>query len=300
MSLFKLFSLSMNRYSRNIGHAMNLDQLPSLKDTLKKHDLWPDKRYGQNFLLDQNITDKIARLAGPLDAFTVIEIGPGPGGLTRSLLRAGAKNVIAIELDTRCLSALAELEVAAQGRLQVISADALDINVSNLCEGPRKIVANLPYNVATPLLIEWLKDIHAFESLTLMFQKEVADRLKAAPRTSAYGRLSVVTQKCAYVGHLFDLSPEAFFPPPKVTSSVVQLKPRPEALRPEYFKAFEHVVKVAFAQRRKMLRSNLRDLHFKDLGEVLKSLSIEPTARAEELTVADYTALTDAFMKTSS
>ncbi len=279
---------------------MNLDNLLSLKDTLKKYELWPDKRFGQNFLLDQNITDKIARLAGPLEHCTVIEIGPGPGGLTRSLLNAGAKHVIAIELDTRCLSALAELERAAEGRLTVLSQDALKVNCAELGEGPRKIVANLPYNVATPLLFNWLKEIHAYESLTLMFQKEVADRLKAAPRSSDYSRLSVMTQKCAYVGHLFDLPPEAFYPAPKVTSSVVQLKPKPEILTPEYFSALEHVVKVAFAQRRKMLRSNLRELKFDDLGAVLKSIHIEPTARAEELSVADFTALTDAYVRGSA
>jgi 16S rRNA (adenine1518-N6/adenine1519-N6)-dimethyltransferase len=279
-----------------MDRLMTLDNLPTLKETLKKYELWPDKRLGQNFLLDQNITDKIARLSGPLDQYTVIEIGPGPGGLTRSLLQAGAKRVIAIELDPRCLTALAELEQAADGRLHVISQDALKINCAELGEGPRKIVANLPYNVATPLLINWLKDIHAFESLTLMFQKEVADRLKASPRTPDYGRLSVMTQKCAYIGHLFDLPPEAFFPPPKVTSSVVQLKAKPEILTETYWKAFEYVVKVAFAQRRKMLRSNLRELNIPELGEVLLSLGIEPTSRAEELSVEDYTHLTDAYL----
>lgn len=275
---------------------MSLAELPSLRDTLKKYELWPDKRLGQNFLLDQNITDKIARLAGPLDACTVIEVGPGPGGLTRSLLAAGAKKVIAIELDARCLAALSELQQAADGRLQVISDDALKVHLPDLCAGPCKVVANLPYNVATPLLIQWLRHIQSFDSLTLMFQKEVADRLMAAPRTSEYGRLSVMTQKCAYVGNLFDLSPEAFFPPPKVTSSVVQLKPKPESLSLEYFKAFELVVKVAFAQRRKMLRSNLRELGFEDLNEIFTSLAIQPTARAEELSVSDYSALTEAFM----
>lgn len=278
---------------------MSIDQLPSLKETLKKHELWPDKRFGQNFLLDQNITDKIARFAAPLDQCTVIEIGPGPGGLTRSLLRAGAKQVIAIELDKRCLRALAELEEAADGRLQVISKDALEVDCSLLGDAPRKIVANLPYNVATPLLINWLKDITAFESLTLMFQKEVAQRLMASPRTSEYGRLSVITQKCAYVGHLFDLSPEAFFPPPKVTSSIVQLKPRPEIISKEYFEAFEFVVKVAFAMRRKMLRSNLSELRFNDLGDVLNKLDIAPTARAEELTVSDYSNLAKAYLEKS-
>jgi len=279
---------------------MNLDNLPSLKETLKKYELWPDKRYGQNFLLDQNITDKIARMAGPFAGFTVIEIGPGPGGLTRSLLKEGAEKVIAIELDTRCLAALQELEEAAEGHLQVISEDALKVNCAELGEAPRKIVANLPYNVATPLLINWLKDIHGFESLTLMFQKEVADRMMAGPRTSAYGRLSVITQKCAFVGHMFDLPPEAFYPAPKVTSSVVQLKARPGVITPEYWQAFEFVVKVAFAQRRKMLRSNLRDLQLKDLGAVLASIGIEPTSRAEELSVADYSALTDIYISENS
>jgi 16S rRNA (adenine1518-N6/adenine1519-N6)-dimethyltransferase len=278
---------------------MSIDSLPSLKETLKRHDLWPDKRYGQNFLLDQNITDKIARMAGPLENYAVIEIGPGPGGLTRSLLRAGAKQVIAIELDSRCLPVLEELKSVADGRLTILQQDALDVDCSNLGDTPRKIVANLPYNVATPLLLGWLRDIHAFDSLTLMFQKEVADRLKAAPRSPDYSRLSVMTQKCAYVGHLFDLSPEAFFPPPKVTSSVVQLKPRPEVLSHEYFDALEFVVKTAFAQRRKMLRSNLQALNIPNLGDVLHQIGIEPTARAEELSVADFTALTDKYTKLS-
>lgn len=276
---------------------MNLELLPSLRDTLKAFELWPDKRYGQNFLLDQNITDKIARMSGPLDGFTVIEVGPGPGGLTRSLLRAGAKKVIAIELDNRCLAALEQLKSVSDNRLEIISRDALEVNCGALGLGPRKIVANLPYNVATPLLINWLKDIHSFDSLTLMFQKEVADRLMAGPRSSAYGRLSVMTQKVSYVGHLFDLPPDAFYPPPKVTSSVVQIKPRKEAISSEYWTAFEHVVKVAFAQRRKMLRANLRDLHMQDLGHALASIQIEPTARAEELTVEDFTALTDLYLK---
>jgi 16S rRNA (adenine1518-N6/adenine1519-N6)-dimethyltransferase len=276
---------------------MNLENLPTLKETLKKYELWPDKRYGQNFLLDQNITDKIARLAGPYAQGTVIEVGPGPGGLTRSLLNAGAKQVIAIELDTRCVNALSELEEASEGRLTIISQDALEVNCAVLGDAPRKIVANLPYNVATPLLIHWLKNIHAFESLTLMFQKEVADRLMAAPRSPAYGRLSVMTQKSAYIGNLFDLPPEAFYPAPKVTSSVVQLKPKPETMSPEYWKAFEFVVKVSFAQRRKMLRSNLKELQMPDLGDVLHSIGIEPTSRAEELTVEDFTALTDAYMR---
>lgn len=276
---------------------MSFESLPSLRDTLKAFDLWPDKRYGQNFLLDQNITDKIARMAGPLEGYTVIEIGPGPGGLTRSLLRAGASKVIAIEFDSRCLAALEQLQSLSDGRLDVMSQDALKVDCAQLGNAPRKIVANLPYNVATPLLIQWLKDIHAFDSLTLMFQKEVADRLMAGPRTSDYGRLSVMAQKVAYVGHLFDLPPEAFFPPPKVTSSVVQIKARKEVISPDYWKAFEHVVKVAFAQRRKMLRSNLRELHLNDLGAALASIQVEPTARAEELTVADFTALTDIYIK---
>lgn len=273
-----------------------IETLPTLKETLRKYDLWPEKNFGQNFLLDQNITDKIARRAGPLDHHTVIEIGPGPGGLTRSLLKAGAKKVIAIELDERCLKALEELKEIVGDRLEIIHQDALKINCAALGEAPRKIVANLPYNVATPLLIGWLKQIQAYESLTLMFQKEVADRLKAAPRTPEYGRLSVMTQKVAYVGHLFDLSPSAFFPPPKVISTVVQLIPKPQICPPPLYRALEVVIKIAFNQRRKMLRSSLRSLNFNDLGAVLEKLGISPTARPEELTVDEFTKLAEEYL----
>lgn len=275
---------------------MQLDTLPSLRDTLKKYDMFPNKKFGQNFLFDQNITDKIARLAGPLEGRTVVEVGPGPGGLTRSLLRAEAQKVIAIELDKRCLPILQELKEISGDRLEIMSQDALKVKCHELGESPRKIIANLPYNVATPLLFNWLPHIHSFESLTLMFQKEVADRIKASPQTSNYGRLSVMVQKVAYVGQLFDLSPEAFFPPPKVTSSVIQLTPRPEVTPPDLYKALEIVVKAGFAQRRKMLRSSLRSLGFKDLGQVFHNLGISPEARAEELTVDDFTQLAQAYL----
>ena len=276
---------------------MTLEDPPSLRETLKKYEIVPDKKFGQNFIFDQNITDKIARSAGPLNAQTVIEIGPGPGGLTRSLLRNGARKVIAIEVDNRCLPILEELRKVVGDRLEIIHQDALEVKCEELGEAPRKIVANLPYNIATPLLFNWLPHIHAFESLTLMFQKEVADRIKAAPSTSAYGRLSVMVQKVAYVGQLFDLPPEVFTPSPKVSSSVIQLMPRPEIVPGKLYQALEIVVKAGFSQRRKMLRSSLRGLDLKDLNQVFQNLGLPLTARAEELTVDDFTEIAKAYLK---
>lgn len=276
---------------------MTLDYLPTLKEVLKKHQMLPSKKLGQNFLLDQNITDKIARMAGPLQDHTVIEVGPGPGGLTRSLLKAGAKKVIAIEYDERCIPILEELKEAAGERLEILHQDALTVACEKLGQGPRKIVANLPYNVATVLLFNWLPHIHDFENLTLMFQREVADRIKAIPRTPDYGRLSVMVQKVAYVGHLFDLPPEAFFPPPKVFSSVIQITPKPAHTSLELYQALEMVVKAGFSQRRKMLRSSLSGLGLQDLSQVLEQIGIAPTARAEELSIEDFTNLAQAYLK---
>jgi 16S rRNA (adenine1518-N6/adenine1519-N6)-dimethyltransferase len=245
---------------------------------------------GQNFLLDLNLTRRIARAAAPLDQASVIEIGPGPGALTRALLIEGATHVTAIERDSRCLGALAEIAGAFPGRLTVIEADALEASLPDLVPPPRKIVANLPYNIATPLLLRWLGEVGAYESLTLMFQKEVAQRLAAAPRSKEYGRLSVLTQWICRVEALFDIPPAAFVPAPKVTSTLVRLTPRATPLAPCRRDLLERVTAAAFGQRRKMLRQSLRALGG-DTAALLAAAGVEPTARAEELSVEEFCAL---------
>ncbi len=222
---------------------------------------------------------------------TAIEIGPGPGGLTRALLETDAVRVIAIEHDERCIAALAELESAEGGRLELVHGDALELDIAELAGGaPCRIVANLPYNIATPLLIGWLGQASAFHSMTLMFQKEVAQRLGAPTGDSSYGRLSVITAWLCEVELLFDISPKAFVPPPKVTSTVIHLTPRPEPLAPARMPDLERVTGAAFGQRRKMLRSSLKSL-FDDPVSVLENLKIPPTARAEELDVEQFCAV---------
>lgn len=272
--------------------------LPPLREIIRRHGLAARKALGQNFLLDLNLTRRIARGAAPLADFNVVEIGPGPGGLTRALLLEGAHRVIAIERDRRCLPALAELAAAFPGRLEIVSGDALAIDPSSLVPAPRKIVANLPYNIATPLLIAWLPRIGAFVDFTLMFQKEVAARLAAKPRSSAYGRLSVLTQWFADVELLFDIAPKAFVPPPKVTSTVVRLTPRPEPQAPADQDALERVTAAAFGQRRKMLRQSLKSLG--NAPALLREAMVEPTARAEDLTVVEFCALARALVKSSA
>jgi 16S rRNA (adenine1518-N6/adenine1519-N6)-dimethyltransferase len=267
--------------------------LPPLRDVIARHGLAARRALGQHFLLDLNLTRRIARAAGDLSRGTVIEIGPGPGGLTRALLEVGAQQVIAIERDERCRPALAELEAAFPGRLTPIFADALEADAGRLGAPPRRIVANLPYNVATPLLIRWLGAIDAFAGLTLMFQKEVADRLTARPRTKDYGRLSVLTQWLTEPRRLFDIPARAFTPPPKVTSTVVQLTPRPAPLHPADRATLERVTAAAFGQRRKMLRQSLRAVT-SDPAALLEHAGIEATQRAEELEVAQFCALAQA------
>lgn len=265
-----------------------LAALPPLRTVIARHELAARKALGQHFLLDGNLTDRIARASGDLATGTTIEIGPGPGGLTRSLLRCGARRVVAIERDRRAVAALAELAAAFPERLTVCEGDALEIDLVGLGEAPRRIVANLPYNVATPLLIGWLRHAQAFESLTLMFQKEVVERLAARPRSKAYGRLSILAQHVCEVTPLFDIAASAFVPPPKVVSSVVRLRPRSEVMGD--LSRLEAVTAAAFGQRRKMLRSSLKAA-FDDPEAVLSRLSLSPTARAEELSVADFVRL---------
>ena len=268
----------------------NTDQLPPLRDVIARHGLMAKKSLGQNFILDLNVTRRIARAAGPFDGFDVIEVGPGPGGLTRALLETGARRVVAIERDRRARAALQELAAAYPGRLELVEGDALELDPAALTDAPRKIVANLPYNIATALLLRWLDNIGAYDSLTLMFQREVAERLVAVPRSPAYGRLSVIVQWLARPKILFDLPPRAFVPPPKVTSSVVSLMRRAMPLAPANKATLERVTAAAFGQRRKMLRASLKSLGV-PVETLLAAAGVMPTARAEELSIEKFCAL---------
>lgn len=268
-----------------------LDGLPPLRDVIQRHGLDARKALGQNFLLDLNLTQKIARTAGPLDGVTVFEVGPGPGGLTRAILALGAKKVIAVERDARCLPALAEIADYYPGRLDVIEGDALKTDFETLApEGPVRIIANLPYNVGTQLLINWLlpKAWPPFwQSLTLMFQKEVGQRIVARENDDHYGRLGVLCGWRTEAHMAFDVPPQAFTPPPKVTSSVVHLTPRTSPLPCDVAK-LEKVTMAAFGQRRKMLRQSLKSLG----GEaLLNRAGIEPSRRAETLSVEEFVEL---------
>lgn len=275
---------------------MIADGLPPLRDVIRAHGLEALKSLGQNFLLDFNITAKIARHAGPLEGVTVIEVGPGPGGLTRALLAAGARRVIAIERDRRCIAALNEIEARYPGRLTLIEGDALKIDFATLAPGERvRIVSNLPYNIGTELLIGWLRTMPwppFFESLTLMFQREVAKRIVATPaQVSDYGRLGILAGWRMQSRIEFDLPPSAFTPPPKVTSSVVTLVPRMNPL-PCRLETLERVTAAAFNQRRKMLRQSLKSLPGSEM--MLERTGIDPTARPETLPVEAFVALANA------
>jgi 16S rRNA (adenine1518-N6/adenine1519-N6)-dimethyltransferase len=269
----------------------DLSSLPPLRDVISGHGLAAKKAFGQHFLLDLNVTRKIVRLAGDLSGVHVIEIGPGPGGLTRALVESDAVSVTAIEKDSRCLTALAELQAVSDGRLTVLEGDALDLVPESLTPAPRAIIANLPYNVATPLLIGWLKAGMAYRTLVLMFQKEVADRIVAPVGSDAYGRLSVLCQICADVERVMVLPARAFTPPPKIDSAVVRFTPRP---LPDgiVLKDIETLTAAAFGQRRKMLRSSLKSLG----GEaLLEQAGIDPTARAEEISIDGFCKLALAY-----
>jgi 16S rRNA (adenine1518-N6/adenine1519-N6)-dimethyltransferase len=272
--------------------------LPPLREVVARHGIAARKSLGQNFLFDLNLTGRIARAAGPLDTGTTIEIGPGPGGLTRALLAAGVRRVVAIERDPRCLAALAELAAHYPGRLDIVDGDALKLDPAVLTEPPRRIVANLPYNIATVLLLRWLARIGEYESLTLMFQREVAERLVATPRGPAYGRLSVLVQWLCEARILFDIPGQAFTPAPKVTSSVVRLVPRGQPLAAADKAVLERVTAAAFGQRRKMLRSSLKSLDV-PVEQLLAATGIDGTARAEELSVAEFCALARATEKSA-
>jgi len=277
-------------------------RLPPLRDVIARHGLAARKSLGQHFLFDLNLTGRIARAAAefmppPADDLalgTVIEIGPGPGGLTRALLGAGASHLVAVEKDHRCLAALAELAEAYPSHLKVLEADALTLDAAAIGDTPRRVIANLPYNISTVLLLRWLtalaRDPAAFAGLVLMFQSEVADRLNARPRSKAYGRLSVIAQWLCHVQPLFEVPARAFTPPPKVNSTVVGLRPRPHPLAAADMRTLERVTAAAFGQRRKMLRQSLKSLGA-DTGALLSASGVPGTARAEELDVEAFCAL---------
>lgn len=269
---------------------MSLDGLPPLRDVIAKHELSAKKALGQNFLLDLNITSKIARAAGDLSTHDILEVGPGPGGLTRALLMEGARNVVAVERDPRCLPALAEVAAHYPGKLTVIEGDALKTDLTPHLTAPVRIIANLPYNVGTELLVRWIEGPAFWDTLTLMFQKEVADRIIAAPGTNAYGRLAILTQWSCDARRVFDLPPSAFTPPPKVTSSVVHLTRLPAPRYPANARTLAQLTAAGFNQRRKMLRSSLKGLH-PDMEALLTTAGIPPTERAERVSLEGFCAL---------
>jgi len=274
-----------------------IDDLPPLREVIRRHGLTPKKSLGQNFLFDLNLTARIARAAEPLENITVVEIGPGPGGLTRALLALGARRVVAIERDKRAIAALEEIGARYPGQLEIVAGDALRIDPRDQL-GPERarVVANLPYNIATALLIGWLTAEPWppwYDSLLLMFQREVAERIVATPGSKSYGRLSVLAGWRTEAKLLFDVAPSAFVPPPKVTSSVVRLTPRPVPLACQSI-ALQRVTEAAFGQRRKMLRQSLKTLGV-DAGALLSEAGIEPTARAEEISVEGFVALANIF-----
>ncbi len=273
------------------------ETLPPLREVIARHGIGARRSLGQHFLLDPNLARRIVRAAGDLGGQTVVEIGPGPGGLTRALLETGAARVIAIERDPRCVDALSDLAGRYGGRLRIVAGDALEIDIAGLAAGGRvAIVANLPYNVATPLLIGWLRRIESIAAMTLMFQKEVAERIAAAPGSAAYGRLAVVCQWLCEARRAFDVAPAAFVPPPRVTSSVVRLLPRAAPLAAAGMADLEAVTAAAFGRRRKMLRSALGGLVDDPLA-LLSEAGIEATARAETLAPEAFCALARALAR---
>ena len=276
-----------------------MEKLPPLKDVISRHQLRAKKSLGQHFLLDVNLTSKIARYAGNLDQFDILEIGPGPGGLTRSLLREGARKVVAIEKDNRCIEALEEIQATFPGRLKLLQGDALSTNASEHLADPVRIIANLPYNIGTALLVRWLtsKTWPSFwQSMTLMFQKEVANRIVASPGSEAYGRLSVMSQWRCDTKIAFNVPATAFTPPPKVESALVHFEALKEPKFPAEVEVLEFVVSKAFNQRRKMLRGALKG-YFQNVEEGLLSIGVLPTKRAEDITVQEYCAMSQILIR---
>ncbi|WP_170368575.1 16S rRNA (adenine(1518)-N(6)/adenine(1519)-N(6))-dimethyltransferase RsmA [Ruegeria arenilitoris] len=277
-----------------------IDTLPPLREVIAKHQLSARKSLGQNFLLDLNLTAKIARQAGDLSQCDVLEIGPGPGGLTRGLLAEGARKVVAVEKDIRCIAALQEIAAAYPGRLEVINGDALEIDPLEHLTPPIRVAANLPYNVGTELLVRWLTPPEwppFWQSLTLMFQREVAERIVAQPGSKAYGRLAILAQWRAEARIAMSLPPGAFTPPPKVSSAVVHLTARPEPRFPADADTLSRVVAAAFNQRRKMLRAALKGLA-PDIEDRLTAAGIKPTERAEQVSLEAFCALARELQKT--
>ena len=273
------------------------EPLPPLREVIARHGIRATHRLGQHFLLDLNLCRRIVRAAGDLAGRTVIEVGPGPGGLTRALLETDAARVVAIERDSRCIDALSDLSVRYGNRLDIVAGDALDTDVSAIAGLDRVgIVANLPYNIATPLLIGWLRNVDSISAMTLMFQKEVAERITAAPGSGAYGRLAVMVQWLCEAQRAFDVAPTAFVPPPRVTSTVVNLVPRDAPLAPADMASLEAVTAAAFGRRRKMLRSALGGL-VNDPEGFLAREGIEATARAETLPPEAFCALARALAR---
>lgn len=278
-----------------------IDNLPTLTEVVKKYHLYANKKLGQHFLLDMNITDKISRLVTPFDGVTVFEVGPGPGGLTRSLIKAGAENVIAIEMDERFLPALADISGAAESKLRVIHGDALKVDMSSEGSGDIKIAANLPYNVGTKLLTDWLTAEPIFWSrAVLMFQKEVAERVVARVGDSGYGRLAILAQSVCETDYAFTVPASAFSPPPKVDSAVVVLNVLPAEQRYGHLTLLGEVTKASFGQRRKMLRKSLKNIATKyklDVQSWCEACGVDSQQRPEELTPAQFQTLTDYVVK---
>lgn len=262
------------------------DSLPPLRDVIKTYGLGAKKSLGQHFLLDANLTDRIARAAGPLAGKHVLEIGPGPGGLTRSILAQGPESLCVIERDQRCIDALAGLREMYPSVLRIVDADAMKTRLADLSPRPSIIISNLPYNVGTALLIKWLNNLDGIERMILMFQKEVAERIAAQPGTGTYGRLAIITQWLCEARVLFNVDKRAFTPPPKVMSAVIEIIPRDTPSAEAELSKLENVTRAAFGQRRKMLRSSLKSLNINpaDVG-------IDPELRAEQLTIDDFCAL---------
>ena len=277
-----------------------MEKLPPLKDVISKHKLSAKKSLGQNFLLDLNLTSKIARYAGNLEQSDVLEIGPGPGGLTRSLLNEGARKVVAIEKDKRCIAALDEVQKQFTGKLKIVQGDALSTEVRQYLTHPVQIIANLPYNIGTELLVRWLNSAtwpSFWQSMTLMFQKEVANRIVASPGSKAYGRLSVMAQWRCNTKIAFNIPATAFTPPPKVESSIVHFEALKEPRFPAEVNKLEFVVSKAFNQRRKMLRGALKG-HFKNVEEGLLAIGVVPTKRAENVTIQEFCLMAQILVRT--
>ncbi|MGB0843214.1 MAG: 16S rRNA (adenine(1518)-N(6)/adenine(1519)-N(6))-dimethyltransferase RsmA [Alphaproteobacteria bacterium] len=290
----------MSTQNKKLSVTDKVLNLPPLRVTLERFDLQPKKSMGQNFLLDLNITQKIARQAGRLEGANVLEIGPGPGGLTRAILGSGVGHLTVVEKDARCLGVMAELSELADGSMSIRNMDALELDIGVLDPKPQHIIANLPYNVATPLLIGWLRHVYdaqqsdgvpsELKSMVLMFQKEVGERIYASAGGKTYGRLAILSQWLCQTAPCFELPPEAFTPPPKVTSIVVKLEPRAEPLFPATFEEIESLAQTLFGQRRKMLRQTLKKLT-PNVAETLEKAGIDGTRRAETLELMEFGAL---------